>query len=270
MLFILVIAVASGVVLLSCFLIAAFCLSRQRKKDTRDELGSLEDRLSPIKRIRSNPKVQMYHSRKETDIETNWPTIPATVYEPTNSMQLDAVNPLDISLKPPLLFSRSKDVVPANLGVCLPSQTGRSETTVSTYSTESAPVHFHDRFSNPLFLSRVAMSNIARANLPKGMDLPSTVTRDIGLFTCPLPQSGTTNIPPNSDNIRLGGHAPPEIPRSHFDPGTPKSSYSLTTPIPHSAHFPALGPKRSQLLYRGVNLQALKNTAASSFPPPLW
>jgi len=262
MLFVLVvvIAVASGLACLS-FLIAAFCLLRQRMKDKRDledELGSLEDRLSPVKRIQSNPKIQKHHSRKMTGVGTKWPTVPPDIYEPTNSTRLNAMNPLEISS--------------VNVGVSrISTQTGRSETTVSIYSTESAPPYFHDQITNPLFLNRVVMSNIARANLPKGMDLPSTVTRDIGLFTSPLPQSGTAKRPPNSDNIRFGGCASPESPRSHFDPGTVKSSYSLTTPIPHSAHFAALEPKRSQLLYRGVNLHALKKTAsASSFPPPLW
>jgi hypothetical protein len=269
MLFVLVIAVASGLACLSCLLIAAFCLLRQRKKDTRDledELGPLEDRLSPVKRIRSNPKIRMHHSRKESDIGTNWPTIPPIVYEPTNLKDLDAMNPLDVSLEPPFLFSRSKAVVPESVGVFVSSQTGRSETTVSIYSTESAPPQFHDQFSNPFFLRRA----VARANLPKGMDLPSTIARNTGLFTRPLPQSGTANIQTNSDDIHLDGRASPEIPRSYFDPGTVKSSYSLTTPIPHSAYFAALEPKRSQLLYRGVNLQALKKIAPSSFPPPSW
>src|SRR5260221_8366734 len=115
-----VIALASGLACLSFLVIAAFCLLRQRMKDKRDledELGSLEDRLSPVKRIRSNPKIQKHHSRKMTGVGTKWPTVPPIVYEPTNSTHLNTMNPLDISS--------------INVGF---SQTGRSETTVSIYS----------------------------------------------------------------------------------------------------------------------------------------
>ena len=273
-----VIAVASGLASLNFLLIAAFCLLRQRRKDTRDlenELGSLEDRLSPVKRIRSNPKIQRHYSRKENGIETKWPTTPPTAYKPTHATRLDATNPLKASLlKPPPSLSRLNDclTVPANFGVSrATTRTDHSEKTVSIYSSESAPPHFHDHLSNPPSIGRVVMSNITRSNLPRGMNLPSTVTRDIGLFIRPLPLSGTANLLSSSDDMRLRANSSAGIPNSHFDTGIVKPSYSRTTPIPQSARFEMLEPRQSQLLYRGVNLQTLKKTAStSSFPPPLW
>ena len=267
-----VIAVASGLASLNFLLIAAFCLLRQRRKDTRDlenELGSLEDRLSPVKRLRSNPKIQRHYSRKENGIETKWPTTPLTAYKPTNTMHLDVTNPLKTSLlKPPPSLSRPNDylTVPANFGVSrATTRTDHSEKTVSIYSSESAPPHFHDQLSNP---PSIVMSNITRSNLPRGMNLPSTVTRDIGLFIHPLPLSGTANLPSSSDSMRLRANTSAGIPNYS---GIVKPSYSHTTPIPQSARLEMLELHQSQLLYRGVNLQTLKKTAStSSFPPPLW
>jgi hypothetical protein len=282
---IVVIAVASGLACLNLLIIAAFCLFRQRRKDIRDlgedELGSLEDRLSPVKRIRSNPQIQRHHSRNEKAIETQWPLTHPIVHKPTNATRLDATNLLEtLSLKPPLSsLSRPNDhlSVPANFGISRAStRTDRSERTVSIYSTESAPPHFHDQLSNPVFVNKVVKSNLSRTNLPRGMNLPSSVTRDIELFIRPPPKSGTANLPSNSNNIRLRdkiyARASVGIPNSHFDPSAVKSSNSQTTPAPRFATTlePEL-PNRVQLLYRGVNPQALpKSTSTSSFPPPLW
>lgn len=249
---------------------AAFCLLRQRRRDTRDlenELGSLEDRLSPVKRIRSNPTIQR-HSQKMNGIRTKWPTTPPIVYKPTSATRLDATNPMKTpSLKPPHSLSDYL-FAPAIFGGAT-TQTGHSEKTVSIYSTESAPSHFHDQLSNPLFMF---MPNTPRASFLRGMKSPSNVTRDIGLFIRASQQPGTANLP-SSSNIRLRGDTS-GISNSHFDSGTVKSLYSCTTPIPQFARFGSLEtqpPNQSQLLYRGVNLQALKRTAStSSFPPPLW
>lgn len=215
---IIIVAATLALVLLSLLMLAVCCLFRQRRKDVEhlgDELGSLEDRLSPVKRIQPNIQLQT-HGGKEIG-----PPWPSASHRPKNTILLDPTDAL----------------VPG-----LPRATTMAENSSSIYSTESAPLHFHDQLSNPLFVNRVVMSNVARANLPRGMNLPSSVTRDLGLFMTTLPESGTGDLPHISHSARFR---------------------TLVPQLPH--------PARSPYLRVNVNPQTLrKTTSTSSFPPPLW
>lgn len=277
-----IIAIALGLAFLNLLLLATFCLLRQRRKDRKhfdDELGSLEDRLSPVKPMRSNLQIQRHLSRKEKDT-LSWPSTTPIVQKPTYATSLNFLR--ISSLNPPLSsLSKPNDrlTVPANVGVSRrPTVTHRSEKSVSVYSTESAPLHFHDQLSNPLFLNRVIVPNITRANLPRGMNLPSSVTREIGLFISPLPKSGTATLPLNSTNVRLRDDI-----RARASAGFPsdssviESSHSYATPIRHSVPVTSTVqgiPNQVEpqlLLYSVVNPQPLSKIAsATSFPPPLW
>jgi hypothetical protein len=267
-----IIAVASGLACLSLLLLVAFCLFRQRRKDVKhceNELGSLEARLSPVKQIQRHRSLHGKGDRVPSPL-----TLPI-LHKPTSATHLDSTVFLEkSSLKPPLSFlSRPNHFlsVPAKSGVSRATAATERSQTASIYSTESAPLHLHDQISNPLFVNRVVLSNITRASLPRGMNLPSNVTRDIGLFITP----GTPTLLPNSnmsprDNIYFRASAGN---KSHFDSPTIKSSHTRTTHIPQSAHFttPSSHLNRAHPLYQRNDLQALRETAStSSFPPPLW
>ena len=246
-----VVIAASALVVLSLLMLAAFCLFRQRRKDLEDELGSLEDRSWPVKRIQSNLQLQR-HRRNGTG--TEWPSASPIVRGPKHTILLDTTDAL----------------VP---GVSLLATT-TPENSSSIYSTESAPLHFHDQLSNPLFVNRVVMSSIARANLPRGMNLPSSVTRDLGLFMTTIPESdtGTGNLPLNFNTVRLNTYARASARTTDFrfesgtNPHVPPISHSarsktLVPQLPHPARSP----------YLRINPQTLRKTiSTSSFPPPLW
>ena len=132
---------------------------------------------------------------------------------------------------------------------------GRTEETASVYSAESAPLHLHHQISNPLLSNRVAAENITRSSLPRGMDLPSTITRDLGLF---LNSNGVGYAPFRIDNVTPTTKAlnitkkRASIDTAYDSPSDSKVRSALphTTPIPHSPRFrtASAAPERNHAL----------------------
>jgi len=261
---IIVISIASGLAFLNLILLITLCLLRQRRKETKlaeeDGLGSLEDRLSPIKQ-RQPPKSKKAHSRSLQG-SVQWPSTPPNLHIPRdNPRRSEYIDFADFSLlKPPSSLARSGGgggQIPSVPRVSVSRQSttaGRTEETASVYSAESAPLHLHHQISNPLLTNRVAAENITRSSLPRGMDLPSTITRDLGLF---LNSNRVGYAPFLIDNVTSTTKAlnitkkRASIDTAYDSPSDSKMRSALphTTPIPHSPRFrTALAPERNHAL----------------------
>lgn len=260
---IIVISVASALAFLNVILLITVCLLRRRGKEAnKDDLGSLEDRLSPIKR-RQPPKSKYIYSKSLQDSVQGHSTPPNLLVTRNNPIHSDSIDIADLSLlKPPSSLTRD-GASGQNLGIPSVSVSrrttiaNRTEETASIYSAESAPLHLHDQISNPA----LANANIARSNLPRGMDLPSTITRDVGLFLNP---NRMGYAPFRIDNV-ASTTKPLNIAKKRYSLDTTSNSkmrqaISHTTPIPHSPCFRTawLPPERNHtsLYCRKVTPQA--------------
>ncbi len=254
---IIVISIASGLAFLNLILLITLCLLRQRRKEAKlaeeDGLGSLEDRLSPIKR-RQPPKSKRAHSKSLQD-SVQWPETPPNLHIPRdNPRRSDYIDFADFSLlKPPSSLARTTGGSSPRVSVSRQTTTaGRTEETASVYSAESAPLHFHDQISNPLLSNRVTAANITRSSLPRGMDLPSTITRDLGLF---LNSNRVGYAPFRIDNVTSTTKALNITKKrasidTAFDDSKMRSALPYTTPTPHSPRFRTAlaAPERNRAL----------------------